>query len=149
MLATALGLGKALAGKFLMKNAGKLVGSAVHKMKNSNVGWINKAGNMAGSVINKASGMISDEKVKEQLENATKEANGQNVNYNFNFSDSKPTPPQTEEAKPTAVAFYNKNLGGTNFLRYKGRKKFKRVNVGKHTTRINKRPFGNSFKKLP
>ena len=148
MLATALGVGKELAGKFLMKNAGKLVGSAVHKMKNSNVGWINKAGNMAGSVINRASGFVGEGEIKKQLENATKAAKGENVDYNLNLEDSKPTPPQIEEAKPTAVAFYNKNLGGTNFLRYRGRKKFKRINVGKHTTRIKKKPFGNSFKKL-
>ena len=145
MLSTALGLGKAIAGKFLMKNAGKLVGSAIKGMKDSKYHWLNKAGDFIGSAINRVSNsnLVGGE-VKKQLENATKAAKGEEVDYNLNLEDKKhkkkeeetQQPQVIQQEQPTSdVAFYNKNLGGTNFKEYKGtskKQKHKRVKVEEH-----------------
>ncbi len=131
MLSSILGAVAPIAGKFIMKNSGKLVGSATKAMKDSKYKWLNKAGDFVGSAINKASGFVGEGEIKKQLENATKAAKGENVDFNFNLEDSKKKEQHNESAQPTtALAFYNKNLGGTNFKPYKSkRKKFKRVNV--------------------
>ena len=141
----ALGLAKLIGSKFLMKNYGKLVGSAIKGMKDSNNHWLNKAGDFIGSALNKASD--SDwfgEGVKKQLDNATKAAKGEEVDYNLNLEDKKHKKKEEETQQPqviqqeqptSAVAFYNKNLGGTNFKKYKGtskKQKHKRVKVEKH-----------------
>ena len=133
MLSSILGAVAPIAGKFIMKNSGKLVGSATKALKDSKYKWLNKAGDFVGSAINKASGFVGEGEIKKQLENATKAAKGENVDFNFNLEDSKKEQ-HNESAQPTtALAFYDKNLGGTNYKPYKSkRKKSRRAEVEKH-----------------
>ena len=121
-------------------NAGKIVGSVVNTMKNSNKEWIKKAGNHAENAIN--SNISNTEgALQHQLTKASEAAQGKNVATDYNVMSY--SQPQQQLQNALAVIqpqpFYNKNLGGTNFLRY--RKRFKRVDLSKR----HKRPFGNKI----
>ena len=129
------------AGKFVMKNAGKLIGSGVNWMKSSKHEWLKKVGDTAGNVVNKARSWSTNNKldktdIGKQLANASDEIAGKDVKW-YGGDDDKKQPKTDAVAlvQPTApnvpnVTYvpYNKNLGGTNFQRYR-KKKYKRTKV--------------------
>ena len=125
------------AGKFVMKNAGKLIGSGVNWMKSSKHEWLKKVGDTAGNVVNKARSWSTNNKldktdIGKQLANASDVIAGKDVKWYVGDDDKKQ--PKTDAValvQPTALPPYIKNLGGTNFQRYQQprRKKYKRTKV--------------------
>ena len=119
--------------KFAVKNAGKLIGSGVKWMKGSKHEWLNKIGEKAGNVVNKINSWSVENKldktdIGKQIANASDVLADKEVKWQ-GFNNEKPKTDAVAVVQPnTPYVPYNKNLGGTNFQRYR-KKKFKRIKV--------------------
>jgi len=122
MLSSILSAVAPTVGKFIVKNSGKLIGSGINKMKNSNRQWLKNVGDKAEKAINNATNYVGEGVLKKQINNAVDAAQGKEVKFDLNLNDTSHNQ-LTQLAQPNALLlpqqFYKPNIGGTNFKRYR------------------------------
>ena len=131
----ALAIGSLLAkpiGKFLMKNAGKLIGGGVnlaikHFDKDNKKGWRDKANNVLNKVTDFSNDILGeDSNITKQLQNASNAVSGKDIKWNPINDKQDTIKNELMLASPSPIGYYNRNLGGTNFKRRIKRKRLKR-----------------------
>ena len=131
----ALAIGSALlakpVGKFLVKNAGKLIGGGVnlainHFDKDNKKGWRDKANKVLNSVTDISNVLLGeDSNITKQLQNASNAVGGNNKQDTSKNELMLASPSPTGYPSSTGY-YYHRNLGGTNFKRRIKRKRLKR-----------------------
>ena len=119
-------------GKFLMKNAGKLIGGGVnlaikHFDKDNKKGWRDKANKVLNSATNFSNDILGeDSNITKQLQNASNAVSGKDIKWNPINDKQDTSKNELMLASPSPIGYYNRNLGGTNFKRRIKRKRLKR-----------------------
>ena len=133
----ALAIGSALlakpVGKFLVKNAGKLIGGGVnlaikHFDKDNKKGWRDKANKVLNSASDFSNAILGeDSNITKQLQNASNAVSGKDIKWNPINDKQDTIKNESMLALPSSTGYYyNRNLGGTNFKRRIKRKRLKR-----------------------
>ena len=133
----ALAIGSALlakpVGKFLVKNAGKLIGGGVnlaikHFDKDNKKGWRDKANKVLNSASDFSNAILGeDSNITKQLQNASNAVSGKDIKWNPINDKQDTSKNESMLALPSSTGYYyNRNLGGTNFKRRIKRKRLKR-----------------------
>ena len=120
-------------GKFLVKNAGKLIGGVLNKGidyfdKDNKKGWRDKANKVLNSASDFSNAILGeDSNITKQLQNASNAVSGKDIKWNPINDKQDTSKNELMLASPAPTGYYyNRNLGGTNFKRRIKRKRLKR-----------------------
>ncbi|MGI6156066.1 MAG: hypothetical protein ACOYEB_09085 [Enterococcus lemanii] len=143
------------ASKFIVKNAGKIIGSGVKKASNmiGNPHLSEKVADVVDKGTELASAAFgSDNIVTKNISNAVNEMKGKSASW-IPVENIQTNVPGNELINYNRSYDYNRNVGGTNFKRFRPsrRKAFKRVKVSKFRNKLPSKsttPFMKKKRKL-